>query len=177
MAAVQNATLVDRFREWAEKAGATVEVVPDEASAANAVQRLAARVSWVASTNSAKRFAPEGALVGASAIQVADADLGVSVGLLAVAETGSVLLGSNAIEDRLVAMLTKTHVIVVDGRNLVGSLDDASPILRRLTAPGPLQLRYVGFITGPSRTADIERVLTIGVQGPRAVHVVVIARD
>jgi len=168
-------SLVERFREWAGKAGASVELAPDESAAAQAIERIAAGASRVVATGAARGFAPERSLVGGSAAQVADADLGISVALLAVAETGSVLLGSNAIEDRLVAMLTRTHAVVVDGRNLVASLDDASPTLRRLTAPGARQLRYVGFITGPSRTADIERVLTIGVQGPRALHVIVIS--
>lgn len=167
-------TAIDRFREAAAKAGATVETVADDDAASAAVQRLAVGASRVAATKEGRGFAPDGAVVGGSVADVADADLGVSVALLAVAETGSLLLGSNAIEDRLVAMLTRTHVIVVDRRNVARSLDDASPVLRRLTAPGPEQLRYVGFITGPSRTADIERVLTIGVQGPRALHVVIV---
>ena len=41
-------------------------------------------------------------------------------------------------------------------------------------SPGPGQRLYLTLTTGPSRTADIERVLTIGVQGPRAVHLVVV---
>jgi L-lactate dehydrogenase complex protein LldG len=105
---------------------------------------------------------------------VADADLGVSTALLGVAETGSLLMGSNAQEDRLVGMLSRTHVVLLDGKTIVPSLNDAASAFRRLTSPGPEQLRYVGFVSGPSRTADIERVLTIGVQGPKALHIVVI---
>jgi L-lactate dehydrogenase complex protein LldG len=140
------------------------------------VQSLAARINAtrVTATPDGARFAPPGALVGGSAAQVADCDLGVSVARLAVAETGSVLLASHAVEDRLVGMLARTHAIVVPAGSIVASLDEAAQALRRLTTPGEGQLRYIGFVTGPSRTADIERVLTIGVQGPRAVHVVVI---
>ena len=46
-------------------------------------------------------------------------------------------------------------------------LDDAGNALQRLTRSGPDQRHYISFVTGPSRTADIERTLTIGVQGPR----------
>jgi L-lactate dehydrogenase complex protein LldG len=50
-------------------------------------------------------------------------------------------------------------------------LDTAGERLREYTKPGPDQRRYISLVTGPSRTADIERTLTIGVQGPKAVQV------
>jgi L-lactate dehydrogenase complex protein LldG len=128
----------------------------------------------VTSTPEGAPFAPAGALVGGTVSEVADAELGVSVGRLAVAETGSVLLGSNDPQVRMVGMLAQTHVVVVSADALVPSLDEAAAMIRALARPGPDQLRYMGFVTGPSRTADIERVLTIGVQGPQALHVVLI---
>jgi L-lactate dehydrogenase complex protein LldG len=85
-----------------------------------------------------------------------------------------VLLGSNVTEDRLVGMLAQTHVVVIEASSIVASLDDMADELRRLTSPGPNQLRYCTMVTGPSRTADIERVLTVGVQGPRALHLIVV---
>lgn len=168
--------LTERFRQRATQAGATVETVADENAAIAAVGQVARRFDAprITATPEGARFAPAAALVGGSASQVADAELGVSVGRLAVAETGSVLLGSNDTQARMVGMLAKTHVVVVSARVLVPSLDDAAATIRGLAAPGPDQLRYMGFVTGPSRTADIERVLTIGVQGPRALHVVLI---
>lgn len=174
-ASTERMQLIDRFRRWATQAGATIEVVGDDAAALEAVARLKERIGAQRVTASADgaRFAP-GALVGGSAVQVADADLGVSVARLAIAETGSVLLGSNAAEDRLVGMLARTHCVIVQSRLLRESLDEAASVVRTIAAPGPTQVRYLSFVTGPSRTADIERVLTIGVQGPRALHLVVI---
>ncbi len=168
--------LTERFRQRATQAGATVETVPDAAAAVAAVEQLARRLeaARVTSTPEGARFAPAGALVGGSVPEVADAELGVSVGHLAVAETGSVLLGSNDPRARMVGMLARTHVVVVAAGALVPSLDEAAAAVRALARPGPDQLRSMGFVTGPSRTADIERVLTIGVQGPRALHVVLI---
>ena len=161
------------------QAGATVESVPDAAAAVAAVGAMARRLdaARVTSTPEGAPFAPVGAVVGGSVAEVADAVLGVSVGRLAVAETGSVLLGSNDPQARMVGMLARTHIVVVDARVLVPSLDAAAAAIRSLARPGPEQLRYVGFVTGPSRTADIERVLTIGVQGPRALHVLLIEGD
>jgi L-lactate dehydrogenase complex protein LldG len=171
--------LSERFRQRAGQAGATVERVPDAAAAVAAVGAMARRLeaARVTATPEGAPFAPAGALVGGSVTEVADADLGVSVGRLAVAETGSVLLGSNDPQARMVGMLARTHVVVVNASGLVPSLDEAATTIRSLARPGPDQLRYVGFVTGPSRTADIERVLTIGVQGPRALHVVLIEGD
>ena len=139
------------------------------------MERIGAR--RITATATAARFAPPGALVGGSVSQVADAELGISFALLAVAETGSVLLGSNSAEDRLVGILALNHAVIVPAARLLRSLDDAAADLRQLTARGKQQLRYVQFVTGPSRTADIERVLTIGVQGPQSLHVVLLEEE
>ncbi len=102
---------------------------------------------------------------------VADAPAGLSNAELAVAETGSVLLAENTLEARVVSMLTLTHFVLVRTKDLVMMLDEAGALLQQLSRPGPDQRRYISLVTGPSRTADIERTLTIGVQGPKAIYV------
>lgn len=93
-----------------------------------------------------------------------DAPMGVSFGHLAVAETASVLLAEPDLADRAIGMLTVTQVVVCPTGGLVPTLDEASDALRAVatrTGGG-----FATLVTGPSRTADIERVLTVGVQGP-----------
>ncbi|MBX5451299.1 LutC/YkgG family protein [Thermogemmatispora sp.] len=107
--------------------------------------------------------------------QVADAPAGLSSAVLAIAETGSVVLADNSLAARIVGMLTLTHFVLVSAEQLVPLLDEAATLLQTLTRPGPQQQHYISLVTGPSRTADIERTLTIGVQGPRALHVIVVA--
>jgi L-lactate dehydrogenase complex protein LldG len=86
------------------------------------------------------------------------------MGHLAVAETGSVLLSEPSLEDRSVGMLTLAQATICSTMALVASLDDAAPVIRELSlAKGGV---FSTLVTGPSRTADIERVLTVGVQGP-----------
>jgi L-lactate dehydrogenase complex protein LldG len=172
----QAAGLMQRFKHSAERAGTTTEVVAGEPAAVAAIAALADRLraARVTATSPASRLAPAGSLVGGAAQAVADADLGVSTALAAVAETGSVLLASNVTEDRLVGMLAQTHVVVIEASSIVASLDDIADEVRRLTSPGPNQLRYCTLISGPSRTADIERVLTVGVQGPRTLHLILV---
>ncbi len=109
-----------------------------------------------------------------SPASVADAPAGLSNAELAVAETGSVLLAENSLQARVVSMLTLTHFVLVQLDDLVPMLDEAGARLQRFTRPGPDQRRYVSLVTGPSRTADIERTLTVGVQGPKAVCVLFI---
>jgi L-lactate dehydrogenase complex protein LldG len=96
--------------------------------------------------------------------QTRDTPLGLSMGRLAVAETGSVLLSEPSLEDRAVGMLTLAQATICPTAALVASLDDAAPLIRQLALERGGA--FTTLVTGPSRTADIERVLTVGVQGP-----------
>ncbi|HEV2107705.1 MAG TPA: LUD domain-containing protein [Thermomicrobiales bacterium] len=99
-----------------------------------------------------------------------DAPLGLSLARLAVAETGSVMLAEPTLADRGIGMLAATQLVLCPSDRLVESLDDAVDALRAVALqPGG---GYATLVTGPSRTADIERVLTVGVQGPARVAVV-----
>lgn len=110
-----------------------------------------------------------------SPASVADAPAGLSSAELAIAETGSVLLAENSLEARVVSMLTLTHFVLVSENTLVPMLNEAAEMLQRLAKAGPDQRHYMSFVTGPSRTADIERTLTIGVQGPKTLCVIIVA--
>ena len=105
---------------------------------------------------------------------IADFPAGLSGAELAIAETGSIMLAENALPARIVSMLTLTHFALVQFSTLYPMLEDAGNALQRITAPGPDQRHYISLVTGPSRTADIERTLTIGVQGPRALCVIMV---
>lgn len=104
---------------------------------------------------------------------VADVPVGIVAGVLAVAETGSVLVDELELADRVVSMLCRRLVQVVAAGDLVDRLEDAAAWL----APRGGQAGFASLMTGPSRTADIERSLTIGVQGPDEVDVLVVLRD
>jgi L-lactate dehydrogenase complex protein LldG len=98
-----------------------------------------------------------------------DAPLGVSVARMAVAETGSVLLAEESLAARAVGLLSLSHVVICRTSDLAPTLEEAaSPLQEIATRPGG---GYATLVTGPSRTADIELSLTIGVQGPARVWV------
>lgn len=103
---------------------------------------------------------------------VRDQPFGLSIAEGAVAETGSVLLVERDLNDRVVGLMTETHIVVCREDALVGSLDDVAVTLARIAGQHG---SYATLVTGPSRTADIERQLTIGVQGPSQLHAILIA--
>lgn len=100
---------------------------------------------------------------------VRDQPLGLAIARAAIAETGSVIMVEPNVRDRSITLMTQTLVIVCPLAELVPSLEQAATILREISERGA---SYATFITGPSRTADIERELTVGVQGPGKLHVI-----
>lgn len=96
----------------------------------------------------------------------AAAKFGISQMDWALADTGTLAGDSSAIDGRLVSTLTEIHIALVPTG---GILPDMPDLLTRLH---PDTSGYSAMITGPSRTADIERVLTIGVHGPSRLVIV-----
>jgi len=97
-------------------------------------------------------------------------DIGMSGVEFGIAECGSVCQNAVAIESRLVSSLPPLHIAFMKSRNIVPGIEDAVGIMSEFFTEG-----YISWITGPSRTADIERVLAIGVHGPS--RVVIFAVD
>ncbi len=91
-------------------------------------------------------------------------DIGITVGEFGVGETGSVCVDNYAYEARLASMLPPMNMIFMKKNYIVNNMQDAFDVLEKVFDKG-----YTGFVTGPSRTSDIERVLTLGVHGPSRV--------
>jgi len=98
-------------------------------------------------------------------------DVGLTTAQAAIAETGTLVLESDRERHRLVSLLPPVHVAFIDAANICATLGEA---LRAVVRKGPMGMsRAITFITGPSRTADIELTLTIGVHGPKELYVIV----
>jgi L-lactate dehydrogenase complex protein LldG len=95
-------------------------------------------------------------------------EVAFTVADFAVAETASAIAENDSEDYRLATMVCETHVVALPKSKIVKTLMDAVPFLT--TALGR-DHNYTSFISGPSRTADIERVLTLGVHGPLYLHV------
>jgi len=105
-----------------------------------------------------------------------EATVGISGANMAIAETGTIVLVTNEGNADLTTTLPPIHIALFGIDKLVATLDDAVAVLRMLPRSGTGQLitSYVNWITGPSRSADIEQSLTIGVHGPRELHCVIL---
>ena len=106
------------------------------------------------------------------------ADIGVSRATLGVSEYGTIMLesgdalgrfGAPTERNRLVSLVPEVHIAILAASDLVGTWDEALAATRRKDGHPP---PTVTFATGPSRTADIELELVLGVHGPRAQHVI-----
>jgi L-lactate dehydrogenase complex protein LldG len=97
------------------------------------------------------------------------AGAGLTGANFAIAATGTVVLESTDEALRLATTLPPVHFVLLDPRKIVADSAAAVPLLRRFHERLPQA--FLAYITGPSRTADIERVLTIGVHGPKELHV------
>lgn len=178
--------ILARFTERLESVGGTVSRAQSSADLAAIVLGIAdddgidpRTVLWMsrALRDAAPSLAPVLASAGRRADvppdpgSVRDQPLGIALARAAIAETGSVLLVEPEVADRAVSLVTQTLIVLCPLSGLVPSLDEAAAILRDLTGD---EASYMTFVTGPSRTADIERELTVGVQGPGRLHVIVV---
>lgn len=158
-------SVVHELASWAEVAALALELAGDEGVAVTPTL-ASARPELVSGVGDRLRLPDDDSPFES----VADVAVGVAEGQLAVAESGSVLLLHDERVDRAVSMLSRVGIQVVERGNVVASLDDAAAWME--ASEGAISL--MTLVTGPSRTADIERSLTIGVQGPSDLHVVIL---
>lgn len=96
-------------------------------------------------------------------------DVGITTAQAAIAETGTLVLDSSRERNRLVSLVPPVHIAIVDASSIFQTLGEALAFIHQDGNISPA----VTFITGPSRTADIELTLAIGVHGPQQLYVIV----
>ena len=101
-----------------------------------------------------------------------DDQVSVTAAFAAIAETGTLMLTSGPDHPSTLNFLPETHIVVLPAGKVVGPYEEAWTRLRA-GRDGTLP-RTVNFVTGPSRSGDIEQRLLMGAHGPRRLHVVLI---
>ncbi len=165
------------FCAAAEAVGAEVTFVADVKAVVDYVKPLATGPVMIPQFASGERLGLATALkAGGVALSqsnlrqgAATASVGVTGANFAFAATGTVVLESTAEDIRLATTLPEHHVVLLDPSKILTDDLAAVPYLRTFHNNSPRN--YLAYITGPSRTADIERVLTIGVHGPKRLHI------
>jgi L-lactate dehydrogenase complex protein LldG len=100
----------------------------------------------------------------------------VSHAFQAVAESGTLVLYSGQDNPTTLNFLPDDQIVVVDGDDVVGDYEKVWTALRGKFGKGAMP-RTVNFITGPSRSGDIEQMLVMGAHGPRRVHILLVTGD
>ena len=175
---VEGQARITAFCDEAARVGTTVARVPSSAAVPAAVADYLAEHDLAADI----RLAPdpfladlpwsEQAALSTSAGPARPTDaVSVTATATAAAETGTLVLASGPESPTTLNFLPDTHIAVLLAETIVGAYEATWSAVR--AADGPLP-RVVNWITGPSRTADIEQTLLIGIHGPRRQHIVLI---
>lgn len=172
------AELVSLFVEMAEAAAATVERLPSLDAVPDAVGDYLIRHNLPASVRAAPDMAGlpwnrRPALEVSTGAARADDHASLTGAVAAVAETGTLMLASGRQRPTTLNFLPDTHIVVVAADQVVGGYEEGWD---RLRAAGALP-RTVNFITGPSRTGDIEQTIQLGAHGPRRLHILLVDPD
>lgn len=188
---------IEQFKSEASRAGAKVQEFASVSEAADFITSLAqqhAATKVVIAGPSSAGFATLDDLLRKEGIEVTvaehcksgdeqqklrdacvRADIGISEATAAIAETGTVVIASNDGSSRLVAVLPRIHITIVDSKNVVSSMEDAILRIKSLGgSPGNPVSTYVTWITGRNTTADIPGALLARAQGPAEEHILLV---
>ena len=176
-----SATTLNNFIAAAEKVGACVTQDLNPVTAAAYIsERISAPLIYPHSP-SLQRSGIRAAL-DQSGITIIDSDFrshastaggGLTGANFGIADTGTVVLESTDEPTRLASTLPEQHFVLLDPDKI---LNDGIAAVKPLRALHQRDARnFIAYITGPSRTADIERVLTIGVHGPKQLHILLLS--
>ena len=167
--------LLERFRIKSEVQASTVDIVAADADVPAAVARYLSdmklpKTAVVQPALAALDWAGAGLTVEARGAR--DADLvGITGCFCAVAETGTLMMCSSPDTPAAVSLLPETHIAIVRASRIVPYMEDAWNLARAELGSLP---RAVNFISGPSRTGDIEQTIVLGAHGPYRVHLVIV---
>ncbi|MEX6506318.1 lactate utilization protein C [Jiella sp. M17.18] len=167
------------FLDMAEKANATVARVADYAELPEAVatflreKNLPAELKLGADPRFADLDFSQTALSVTHGASDGDDLAALSHAMGGIAETGTLMLTSGPDNPTSLNFLPEYHVVAVAAEDVAGDMETLLAKLRETFGKGGMP-RSVNFVTGPSRSADIEQTLLLGAHGPRSLHIVVV---
>lgn len=103
---------------------------------------------------------------------VAGIDMGVAVAKKGIAQSGTCMVNANNEDTRLATMICELSVLILKKSQIMPTVVSMADALRKEMSLNPTN--FISFVSGPSRTADIERVGAVGVHGPLEMHIVLL---
>jgi L-lactate dehydrogenase complex protein LldG len=176
---VSGEALVEVFRAQAEAALATVRVVDSVAEVPRAVAEFLRDHNLPATLRMGDDPRLKAMPWGETALEMSQGrsdggDLNaVSHALGGVAESGTAVMVSGPENPSTLNFLPDNHIVVIAAKDIAGDYERVFAKLRATYGKGQMP-RTVNFITGPSRSGDIEQTLLLGAHGPRRLHVLVV---
>ena len=168
------------FRAMAEKVDATVQIVKARDKVPAAVtdylrsKNLPASVRMGADSRlAAMPWDRQRSLEVRRGASDGDDEAGVNHALGGIAESGTLVLHSGDDNPTTINFLPEHHIVVIDARDIAGDPETVIEATRRKFGKGRMP-RVLNFVTGPSRSGDIEQKLLLGAHGPRALHIIVV---
>ena len=169
------ADLIAAFRSRSEALSSTVDEVATPAEVPRAIASYLAAHQLGSQAVCAPSLAHldwSGAGIATEARAAIDHDLvGITGCFRAIAETGTLMLCTSPTTPATVSLLPETHIAVVPAPTIVASMEEAWAAARAEFGQLP---RAVNFVSGPSRTGDIEQTIVLGAHGPYRVHIVIV---
>ena len=170
-------TLLDNFCASAEMLDIHIEIAADERKAAVLIESVIDRTG-------AKEIAVSNSPLVAEVIETIESveftreasieflfgsDLGITSAQWAIAETGTLVLEAESEDHRLISLLPPVHLCLLEASKIRQTLGEILALTQRNLG------HTMTFVTGASRTSDIELTLAIGVHGPGELHIIVLA--
>lgn len=172
--------LIDQFSAVASHVGSEVIAVDSVADVAACIAEKIDGFLLLPAFSSGSRFKLKAALKKAGVTVKTDnfrsvaaqAEAGLTGVNFAIADTGTLVLESTSEDIRLATTLPPKQFALLDPNKILADGLEAVKPLRQLHQRDPRN--YIAYVTGPSRTADIERVLTIGVHGAKELFILLV---
>lgn len=167
--------LIERFKKLSAEMICTLSEVADETAVPAACRDYLQKnnlpltgVAWPA----LKHLDWENAGIDVAFRRAQGSDaIGITSVFAALAETGTLMLLSGVDTTASVSLVPETHIAVLHRNRILPYMEDAWALLRKEKGELP---RAVNFVSGPSRTADIEQTIVLGAHGPYRVHIVLV---
>ena len=172
---------IEQFMEMARSVQASVDLVGDASEVPSAISdfltnnNLTSDIVMAPDSNLDRYPWQDRPLLNIRRDKANDKDeVSVTSASMGFSETGTLMLLSSSDRPSTLNFLPETHIVILRSEDITGSYEEGWKLLQGQEDSQFQMPRTVNFITGPSRTGDIEQTMQLGAHGPRRLHIVIV---